>query len=277
MSGNRWQAAALCAAIAGCHPPEQIGPDQPVPAATNSMIAAPAPSWWKPSPGTGWQIQYSGAIDLSLPVPVYDLDLFLTPDSLIDRLHAAGKRVICYFGAGNFEPYRPDAGRFPETVLGKGIEGWPGERWIDVRQLAVLEPVMAARIDLAARKRCDAVDPDCVDGYAESTGFPIHYEDQLAYNRMIAAAAHAKGLAVALKNDLGQVGALVDAFDMAVNEQCFEYQECDKLLPFPRGGKPVFQIEYRGDPGQVCRQAAQLGFDTVFKRRELDAFRIACR
>lgn len=270
-------AAALAAPSSGCHPSEHPDPGQPGRAGTDSAAIHAGPSWWRPEPGGGWQIQYSGLIDTSLPVPVYDLDLFETSPELIAQLHSEGKRVICYFGAGNFEPGRPDADRFPEEVLGEGIEGWPGERWIDIRQIAILEPLMTTRIDIAQRKGCDAVDPDCVDGYAQQTGFSIEPSAQLAYNRMIARTAHSRGLAVSLKNDLDQVDALVASFDMSVNEQCFEFEECEKLLPFLQHGKPVFQIEYQGDQQRICARANHLGFDTVFKRLHLDAFRIPCR
>ena len=40
-------------------------------------------------------------------------------------LHAAGRHVICYVDAGTWESFRPDAGAFPTSVLGRG-NGWPG-------------------------------------------------------------------------------------------------------------------------------------------------------
>jgi hypothetical protein len=90
-------------------------------------------------------------------------------------------------------------------VLGKDLEGWPGEKWLDVRRLDVLGPIMQARLDLALQKRCDGVDPDNMDGYQNESGFPLTSQDQLAYNIWIAGQAHASGLAVGLKNDLGQI------------------------------------------------------------------------
>src|SRR5512143_2110882 len=110
--------------------------------------------WWRPSPGTSWQIQFTGVLDLSLDVQMYDLDLFDTPHESIEALHAAGQRVVCYFSAGSWEDWRPDAGVFPESLLGNDLEGWPGERWLDIRQLDTLSPIMAKRLDLAAQKGC---------------------------------------------------------------------------------------------------------------------------
>src|SRR5262245_15557289 len=55
---------------------------------------------WAPHPGTSWQWQLQGTIDTSYNVEMYDIDLFDVPQSTIDGLHAAGRRVICYFSAG---------------------------------------------------------------------------------------------------------------------------------------------------------------------------------
>lgn len=245
-----------------------------LPLVTDSAQLTPP---WQPAPGTSWQIQYTGELDLSLKVQVYNLDLFDTPQAVIDQLHAEGRRVICYFSGGSWEDWRPDADQFPPQVLGNDLEGWPGEKWLDIRQLQVLGPIMAARLDLAVQKRCDAVDPDNMDGYTNSTGFPLSGADQLVYNTWMAAQAHARGLAVGLKNDLGQVQALVAHFDFAVNEQCFQYNECELLLPFVQTGKAVFVIEYEGTPAQVCPQLNALNFDALFKHLALDAWRVACR
>ena len=49
---------------------------------------------------------------------MYDVDLFETPRGTIDDLHAAGRAVVCYFSAGSWESWRPDAADFPDVVLG---------------------------------------------------------------------------------------------------------------------------------------------------------------
>jgi hypothetical protein len=241
------------------------------------VIITHPPAWWQPSPGTSWQIQYSGALDLSLNVEVYNLDLFDISADTVSVLHAQGRKVMCYFSAGSWEDWRPDAGNFPESVLGNPLEGWPGERWLDIRQIDILEPILKARLDLARQKGCDGIDPDNVEGYQNDSGFPLTYADQITFNRWVATEAHARGLGVGLKNDLAQISDLLSAFDWALNEQCFEYTECDLLLPFIQAGKPVFGIEYQGSPQDFCPQANALNFDTLKKNLELDAWRIACR
>jgi hypothetical protein len=92
---------------------------------------------------------------------------------------------------------------------------------------------MELRLDLAVEKRCDGVEPDNVDAYdGNDPGFPLTYEDQIDYNTFLAAEAHSRGLSVGLKNDLAQVEDLLDLFDWALNEECFQWDECGDLQPF---------------------------------------------
>lgn len=231
---------------------------------------------WRPTPGTSWQWQLREPIDTSFNVAMYDVDLFDTPESTIAALHAKGSHVVCYFSAGSYENWRADAASFPAAVLGKGLDGWPGERWLDVRAGSV-RAIMKARLDLAVKKSCDAVEPDNVDGYANANGLGLTAADQLAFNRFLAAEAHARALSIGLKNDLAQVSALVDDFDWALNEQCFQYDECATLTPFIARKKAVFQVEYGASPSSVCARSRALGFDTLIKKLELDAWQISCR
>ena len=63
-------------------------------------------------------------------------------------LHGEGrKRVICYIDVGTAENFRPDYNEFPASVLGHS-NGWPGERWLDIRALEVVEPIMSARFQM---------------------------------------------------------------------------------------------------------------------------------
>ena len=44
------------------------------------------------------------------------------------------------------------------TALGRKMDGWPGERWVDVRQQAV-RTIMQKRLKYCADIKCDGVDP----------------------------------------------------------------------------------------------------------------------
>ncbi|MET7621673.1 endo alpha-1,4 polygalactosaminidase [Streptomyces sp. NPDC005408] len=235
----------------------------------------PTPGRWQPEPGLGWQWQLSGKLDPTVDVPVYDIDGFDHPKSAVDDLHRRGRKVICYLSTGAWEDFRPDAAKFPKEVLGRG-NGWDGERWLDIRRTDVLEPLMAARIDMCRTKGFDAVEPDNMDAYANPTGFRITAADQLRYNRLIARLAHDRGLAVGLKNDLDQIPQLVGDFDFAVNEQCAEHDECAELTPFIEADKAVFHVEYELKTGEFCPGVRRLDLSSMLKKYELGVWRRPC-
>lgn len=243
---------------------------------TTTSTSLPA-SVWIPAPGTSFQIQYSGALDTSLNVKMYDVDAYDTSAATIAAIKAKGTKVICYFSAGSYENWRPDTSSFPASVLGNVMDGWPDERWLDIRQLTVLRGIMGKRMDMAASKGCDGVDPDNMDGYANDTGFPLTAQDQLNYNKMIAQEAHNRNLSVGLKNDIDQVQALAPYFDWAMNEQCFQYKECGVYSAFTGLNKAVFGMEYQLDPAIFCPKANAANLDFLKKRLSLDAYRISCR
>ncbi|MFF4755811.1 endo alpha-1,4 polygalactosaminidase [Streptomyces sp. NPDC002514] len=241
-----------------------------------SHTSAPAGKQrWQPRPGLAWQWQLDGKADPSVDVPVYDIDGFENSAADVARLHRAGRKVICYVNVGAWEDFRPDKDAFPKSVLG-AANGWAGERWLDVRRLDVLRPVMERRMDMCRAKGFDAVEPDLVEGYADKTGFPLTADDQLAYNRMIAEIAHARGLAVGLKNDLPQIPGLVGQFDFAVNEECAQYDECGELRPFIAAGKAVFHVEYAEPTGAFCAESRELKLSSMRKKLDLGVWRQPC-
>lgn len=249
------------------------GSDQPV-----------SVSWYKPSMTDTWQWQLSGELNTNYNATLYDIDLF-DAASKIAELKASGKKVICYFSAGTSEDWRLDFANFQPADMGNIVDDWEGERWLDIRSENV-KAIMQKRLDLARSEGCDGVEPDNMDAYDNDSGFGITSEQQLVYNRYIADQAHLRGLAVGLKNSVAQVEALVDYFDFAVNEQCFQLNECESYKAFTGQNKPVFNAEYPEEditlselPNQLllCQQAQAAGIHTLILPVELDGtFRISC-
>lgn len=232
---------------------------------------------WMPALNTSWQWQLTGLpVNESVDALMFDIDLFDNEASVVASLHTRGKKVICYMSAGSWENWRPDANQFPDSVKGND-NGWPGEKWLDIRRLEILGPIMRNRMDLCLAKGFDGIEPDNVDGYTNNTGFPLTYQDQITYNTFFANEAHQRGLSIGLKNDIDQVRDLVSSYDWALNEQCFQYNECNTLLPFIQAGKAVFNVEYSLDTNQFCPQANEMNFNSLKKNLNLDAFRIPCR
>ena len=224
----------------------------------NSIAGISAAGLWQPNASAPihwqWQIgtPFNTSTDLIPNVTVYDIDAFDTSASVVAALHAKGFIVVAYANFGTYENWRPDAASFPASVKGSS-NGWPGENWLDIRSDAV-KTIMAARLDLIKSKGFDAVEPDNVDGYSNSTGFPLSAQDQLNYNEWIAAQCHQRGLSVGLKNDVDQVSALQPYFDWTLNEESYKYSEYSGLSAFTSNNKAVFEVEY----GKSTAQAGAL-------------------
>ena len=231
---------------------------------------------WAPQPGTTWQWQLTGKIDSSYDVAMYDVDLFETSVETIALLRAEDRIVICYLSAGSVEDWRDDAALFPDHIVGEPLDGWPGERWLDVRQLAMVAPVLTARLDLAVEKGCDGVEPDNVDGYVNATGFEITAAEQLEFNRWLAGEAHRRGLSVGLKNDLAQATDLVEWYDWVLVEECVEFDECSGVAPFVAAGKAAFGTESSEPTNRTCELAEEFGISLLFKDLDLGAATEIC-
>lgn len=228
---------------------------------------------WAPSPSDVYQLILSSTpttAQLQAPFTVIEMDAFDTPAAVVAKVHDLDKHAVCYVDVGTWENWRPDAKRFPRSVLGRPDQGWPGERWLDIRRLGVLLPIMTKRIAMCESKGFDAVDPDNVDGVENDTGFHLTLKEQLAYDRDIAAIVHRHGMSVALKSYADEAGALEPSFDFVVNEQCVQYHECSELLPFVQHDKAVFDIEYTSSLS-FCSKLPS-GIDGLAKHLSLDAW-----
>jgi hypothetical protein len=293
---NRIAAAStiLAFALVGCTAGQPQAGSPIIPSAIAGTLAPPAPgaagapspanpaislaakkAFWHPAPGLSWQIQYSGTL-AATAAQVVDLDGVETTKAQVSALHAQGKLVICYFSAGSYENWRPDRKKFPKSVIGKPLVGWPGERWLDVRKTTKLLPIMTKRMDQCKAKGFDAVDPDNMDGYQNSpTGFPLKAKHALAYLKALSKAAHARGLAIGLKNAIDLIGKAKPLVEFAVNEECVQYQECAAYLPLLKAKKAVFHVEYTGTIKDACTKSPD-GFSTVLKHLSLDAWAQYC-
>ncbi|TDB74258.1 endo alpha-1,4 polygalactosaminidase [Micromonospora sp. KC721] len=222
-----------------------------------------------------WQWQLDGPLDTAVPADVFLLDPVRTTTAQTTDLRRRERRLICQVHVGSYADTDPDATRFPAVVRGAPA-GRPGSRWLDVRRWDVLRPVLADRFRLCRGKGFGAVALADADGYAHHSGFDLGFDDQLRFNRRLAALARSLELSPGLLNDLAQVAALAPDFDFAVDEECVRLRRCARLLPFVEAGKPVFHVEYTGSPATFCVQTLGYGFASIRKNRTRDAWRAPC-
>ncbi len=260
----RWGRAVAVSAVllAGCQ-------NVPTPVATTAPV-------WRPAPGSTWQWQLADPVDTGVRAQVFDVDGLDTDSSTVGVLHAGGSDVICYLDIGAVERYRPDAGSFPAPVVGRTVDGWPEERYLDIRRIDLVGPPILHRLDTCRAKGFDGVEGDVVDAYSNDSGFPITAADELAFLSWFAGAAHARGLAVGLKNAVELVPQAVGWFDFAIVEDCVAEDTCAGFSPFIAQGKAVFDAEYTISPATFCPPTAALGISAIAKRVALDAWRVSC-
>lgn len=250
--------AVATVALAACEPSSSNVNSNVAPKVTRPPSSATAT----------WQYQLQGTIDESVPATVFDIDGFDTSAATVARLKSKGKYPICYIST-SFENWRPDARSFPASVLGNNLDGWPGERWIDIRQIKALAPIFVARVDMCKAKGFQAVEFDNVDAHTQNTGFRLTAADQLMFSRGLAAVAHSRGLAAGLKNNAEQAAELQPYYDFAIVEECVTWNECGAYSSFTRAGKPVFVVEYERSASQTCRVTDPLGYAAIVKTYDL--------
>jgi hypothetical protein len=107
-------------------------------------------------------------------------------------------------------------------------------------------------IDGCAAKGYKAIEPDNLDSYSRSQG-KLSRSNALAYAKLLTAHAHARGLAIAQKNDTSVAASGPGTgFDFAIAEECGRYDECDFFTN--AYGNHVIVIEYRSvDFTKACK------------------------
>jgi hypothetical protein len=222
-----------------------------------------------------WQVQFQGRVDASVRARFFDIDGDESA-ATVRRLHRRGRKVVCYLNAGAWESYRADKDAYPPEVLGAEYEGYPEERWVDIRRIDLLAPILQARLDACKRKGFDGVDPDNLNGFENRTGFPLTGDDQVQFNSWLANEAHARGLSIGLKNDGAHAATLAPYFDWVIVEECLQQRNCGDYAPFTRAGKPIYAIEYTRVTAAACRTARRRMLSVVFKKPALGAGRRTC-
>jgi hypothetical protein len=223
-------------------------------------------------PGASWYWQLSGKINTAETAKVYDIDGQGNTAALIAQLKAAGHIVVCYFDAGGWESYRPDASQFPQSVIGNKMGGWP-ERYVDIRS-PVVRAIETARMKSFQAKKCDGVEPDVMDTWQNKSGFPITQADETDYALFLASTAHSLNLLVALKNVPELVPATVNSFDFSIAEQAFSQNYYKQLEPFIAQGKAVLGAEYQAAINPAwCSEAKAQQMTLAFYNLDLNGKR----
>jgi len=247
----------------------QIGPAQP------GLAGLPSTTGAYPKPGSA---------------NIWDTDLFQDSNTahagiptrrspVVTALHSSGKYSICYVEAGAYQTSFPDKSDFAPADYGNKarryrMRGYPNEWWFDLAgfrnyvagdrtTLTGAAVNIAAGLDRRIRwcalEGQDAIEPDDLDGYTNKGdtgvaggGWRLTKSDSAGFERFLAHAAHAHGLAIFQKNDPANGAADVGTYDGMIIEECNYYKDpCagagGDATPYVKAGKPVLNAEYTED------------------------------
>jgi hypothetical protein len=206
-------------------------------------------SWSKPPATASWQVVLQSSIEVRAEagVDVYDIDID-SSDATFQSLLDANKYIVCYFSAGTSEDWRSDVGCFNHHLgtqdYGCNFGGdFPDEFWLNTSSIKVRR-IMQTRIQYAKDRNCSAIDPDNIDGYSNPNGIGATPADAIDYIKFLSREARSRGMGLGLKNSLDIVPDVTSYVDFAVNEQCIQYNECNKYNALFSSSLPVFNIEY---------------------------------
>jgi endo-alpha-1,4-polygalactosaminidase (GH114 family) len=241
-------------------------------------------NWFQPQPGISfdWRLDEVALSD-SFDAQVVDLDAFSASKELVQQLHAQGKKLIGYISVGTVEDWRPDAADFPAAIIGNDYAGWEGEKWLDIRQIDKLGPILEARLDMIKEKGFDAVEPDNIDGFEyPDPGFPLSQNDGMDFCKWLIAKSHERGLSIGQKN-AGELAADLSAhFDWMLTEEAFAGGWYEDAVSYIEKGKAVFATEYTDQmtvqefENNVCPIAKENRFSAILKDRDLTAGKNDC-
>ncbi|MFC5214839.1 endo alpha-1,4 polygalactosaminidase [Streptomyces coerulescens] len=239
---------ALALAVGGCTASDGedgAAPDRP--AAPSTTAPGGEGEVQLPDPGIDFDYQIGGAYRPPNGVEAVSRDRTVKP--------APGVYNICYVNAFQAQP---DAAQWweehaPDLLL-RADDGTPvvdrdwDEILLDISTPAKRERlagIVGKWIDGCADAGFQAVEADNLDSNERSDGL-LTAADNVAFGKLLAARAHAAGLAIGQKNaaSLARRGRDL-GFDFAVAEECGQYEECGAYAD--AYDDRVFVIEYRAD------------------------------
>ena len=237
----------------------------------------------------GWRLDDVDAnSSLENDIKVLDVDYVETSKLSIEAWHQKGMKVMAYLSVGTVDATRKDAKLFDASLLGRTYPDYPQERFLDIRQIDKIMPIMIARLDRIKAKGFDGVELDNIDLHgwdekgANQTGFSIELADTKRYVDLLIKEAHKRGLSVGQKNATDLADAYVDKFDWALVESAFALGFEEDMAIYTEKGKAVFAVEYTDMMDEatflqkVCPAAKRLHFYALLKKRDLAAYRRTC-
>jgi len=210
------------------------------------------------------------------------LDAFESTPSQVSDIKSLNKKVIAVVSVGIWEDWQNDANLFPAELLGVDANGSPNEKYLDIRNNDLLLPLMLNRLNMIKDKGFDGVALNDMDTYSISSGFPLTYQDEINYCRLLLNTAHSLGLSCGQVDALDLVQELSDEFDWLLTNGIFQFNEAQNTVFYVSLGKAVLDIEYTNTFTtadfnlNVCPLALTLHISAILKDIANNDFKASC-
>jgi hypothetical protein len=210
------------------------------------------------------------------------LDAFETDQNQISNFKLLHKKVIAFVSVGIWQEWIYDANLFSAELLGNNVDGWAAERWLDIRNHALLLPRIQERLNMIKNKGFDGVAIRGMDEYLNASGFPISYQEEIEYCRLILSYAHSIGLSTGQVNAIPLIVEFSDEFDWLLVQNAFKYSEVQVASAYINQEKAVLAIEYNDSFSEtdfysnVCPLASTLRITAILKNNAHTDFLASC-
>lgn len=182
------------------------------------------------------ELQKCNVVFLFLDYSNYDKSFFKIFDPVI------------YFNAGAYESWRIPKISYPKKTIGKKMEGWEGENWLDITNNIVFKTLTAyidncmLKITKDNPKWIPKIDLDNCDLWNQETGFKIDKIDQIRYLDSITEWFAEKWKGQVCLRNCSEI-----AKDLKGKVFLSEEGISDKFVNSYRDDHIVFDIEYYGN------------------------------
>lgn len=135
---------------------------------TNARVMIPSSTTWA---NLAWGYKNGGGGNDVGGEKVVLIDIDNVGDNVtrvVEELKKDDHLVMCYVSVGTLEGFR-DYNKDDWKGLTMGtMKSFDDEKWLDIRQLDRLLPLMESRFDKMASVGCDIIEPDNMDCYSNS-------------------------------------------------------------------------------------------------------------
>jgi hypothetical protein len=213
--------------------------------------------------------EFGRKLDVFVTTPGRDTRTGVVRMSMINKT-----KVVCPVSVGTVASTDFFANMYPPQVVGNAVEGRAETHYLDIRNMNAILLLVGKRFNKCQAEQHSVILATDLDSHLVDGDFDISAEDVVAYATALAKIAHDLDMEIVQKDVPDLTPQLVDIFDFALTESCYQDGWCGDMQPYLNAGKIVLDAEYNDRPinwAEACEYAANNGISMILKDRDLTA------